>query len=61
MAFGRKDPACARCRELLAGATPRSGWSDAKRRNDAQRSRAIASHDFAACAAKRMQCTCFDW
>jgi hypothetical protein len=26
MAFGRKDPSCPRCQELLNGATPRQGW-----------------------------------
>jgi hypothetical protein len=26
MAFGRKDPECPRCQELLAGAQPRPGW-----------------------------------
>jgi hypothetical protein len=26
MAFGRKDPNCPRCRELMAGCAPRDGW-----------------------------------
>lgn len=26
MAFGRKDPSCPRCQELLNGASPRLGW-----------------------------------
>jgi hypothetical protein len=61
MVFGRKDPTCARCVELMNGATPRAGWNDARKRADAQRSRAIAQHDFVACAAKHVVCTCFDW
>lgn len=26
MAFGRKDPSCPRCQELLAGAAPKASW-----------------------------------
>jgi hypothetical protein len=36
MAFGRKDPNCARCRELMAGAEPRR-WRGADRRANERR------------------------
>jgi len=44
MAFGRKDPSCPRCQELLAGAPARQ-WSGARAREmEAERSRAIHAH-----------------
>lgn len=39
MAFGRKDPACARCQELIAGAEPRGGWQKAYFANKARTER----------------------
>ncbi len=62
MAFGRKDPNCPRCRELIAGAPARSGWNTRNRRaeSDAAKRSAIASH-----CCKRSGCgpicTAFDW
>lgn len=65
MTFGRKDATCPRCIELINGAPARAGWQQAyfarKARDEAQRSAAIAAHDFKACAARNIVCTCFDW
>lgn len=44
MSFGRNDPNCARCVELLAGAPPRR-WRGADRRaNEARQIREIREH-----------------
>lgn len=63
--FGRKEADCPRCIELKAGYPARDGWQkryfDTKNRQDAQRLEAIRSHDFAACTAKNVVCTHFDW
>ncbi len=59
--FARYDPDCPRCEELTNGAPPRKGWGDLKKRNEAARTKAIANHDFTACANKNFVCTCFDW
>jgi hypothetical protein len=49
--FGRFDPSCPRCKELLAGA-PRREWSTTRRaRFDAQPVRDIREHD-----CKRSHC-----
>jgi hypothetical protein len=61
MAFGRKDPSCARCQELLAGAPARAGWGDLRKHHEAQRIKAIREHDFAACMRRSVVCTCFDY
>lgn len=61
MAFGRKDPSCPRCQELLNGAEPRKAWGWRNKEAEAQKLAAIRSHDFAACAAKNVVCTHFDW
>lgn len=49
MAFGRKDPDCARCKELLNGAAPRKGWQAdyyaQKKINDARFLNEIRNHD----------------
>jgi hypothetical protein len=64
MVFGRKDPTCPRCQELLRGAPPRQGWQGAyykrKKREEEQRSRAIREHD---CKKSKCMpvCTAFDW
>jgi hypothetical protein len=48
MAFGRKDPNCPRCVELLQGAAPRAGWQKdyfaRKAASDTMERRAIAAH-----------------
>jgi hypothetical protein len=46
-AFGRlaAPGACPRCDELRAGAAPRAGWGDRRRRFEAARSAAIYAHD----------------
>ena len=63
--FGRKVDGCPRCAELIAGAAPvKWAWAEnAKRRAafEAERSNAIRNHDFAACTAKNIACTCFEW
>jgi hypothetical protein len=40
MAFGRKDPSCPRCQELMAGSAPRT-WAQS---NDARRCAEIKDH-----------------
>ena len=46
MAFGRKDPNCPRCQELLKGAAPRKGWNISNRRDEeARRICDIKNHD----------------
>lgn len=48
MRFGRKDPKCARCVELINGAPARSGWQKSyyqrKHQQENQRSEVIAAH-----------------
>lgn len=44
MAFGRKDPECPRCRELLSGA-PAIKWANTRRNSDAQRLAEVRAHD----------------
>jgi hypothetical protein len=62
MAFGRKDPSCARCVELLNGAAPRQlGYRPRDRKaEDLALSQAIRAHD-----CKRsgcgVVCTAFQW
>ena len=60
MAFGRKDPSCPRCQELLAGAAPRRGWGSLAREHEAERVRAIQAHN---CKARGCGpvCTFGDW
>ena len=57
--FGRLNPGCARCDELLAGAQP-VRWGTTHRQDDARRAAEIRAHD---CAASRCGpvCTAFDW
>lgn len=44
MVFGRKDPLCPRCQELLAGA-PARRWAGAKRREvEARFARSVRDH-----------------
>ncbi len=49
MAFGRKDPECPRCQELLSGEPARSGWQkdyfSRKKINDERRLKEIKDHD----------------
>ncbi len=44
MVFGRKDPTCPRCVEMINGAAPRAGWSDNKRRAEALFIAEVRSH-----------------
>lgn len=59
MSFGRKDPTCPRCRELLAGSAPRS-WNVGKRSLEEKRLEAIRTHDCKKCGCGPV-CTAFDW
>ena len=43
-AFKNYDETCPRCLELIAGAKARPGWSDQKRRFEAQSIAAIHAH-----------------
>jgi len=58
-AFGRRDAACPRCRELAAGATPR-GWAARAAREDAARAAAARAHDCAKSGCGPV-CTHGDW
>ena len=60
MSFGRKDPTCPRCQELLRGAAPRKGWGAGRRERDAAFLRALKAHDckMAGCGPI---CTFGDW
>lgn len=61
MVFGKLELGCPRCEELATGAPVRQ-WHGANRKRDEQRTlEAIRNHDFAACAAKNIVCTHFDW
>ena len=60
-AFHHYDMTCPRCIELAHGAPARPGWSETAKRAAAARTEAIRTHDFSACAAKHVVCTCFDW
>ena len=61
MVFGRKDPSCPRCQELLNGAAPIQ-WRGAWRNEHTQRQReAIRSHDVTACAQANGVCTHFEY
>jgi hypothetical protein len=48
MVFGRKDPACPRCQELIAEAAPRAGWQSSyftlKAHNEQIEREAIRAH-----------------
>ena len=69
MVFGRKDPECPRCQELLAGAAPRSGWQkdhfSRKRQLETQRRREMDEHFAPGGPHARglcgPVCTAFDW
>lgn len=61
MVFGRKDPNCPRCQELLNGAAPiqwRGTWRKEQERRQIE---AIRAHDFAACAQANGVCTHFEY
>lgn len=60
MAFGRKDPNCPRCRELLRGDAPRDGYGSAQRRLDADFSRRLREHDCKQSGCGPV-CTFGDW
>ena len=60
MSFGRKDPSCPRCQELLKGAPVRHGWGHAKKVQEQRLIAAIRNHD---CKKSNcgIVCTAFDW
>lgn len=60
MAFGRKDPSCPRCQELLAGAPPRKGWNHTKREQERRQIEAIERHDCRVSGCG-VVCTFGDW
>ena len=45
MVFGKKDPTCPRCVELLNGATPRSWGNSLRKENAAQSLKWIKAHN----------------
>lgn len=64
MAFGKKDPCCPRCIEMLNGATPRNGWQKdyyrLKAHNDFIEKQAKQKHN---CIKEGCGpvCTAFEW
>jgi peptidyl-tRNA hydrolase len=60
MTFGRKDPACSRCRELLAGAKPRAWANTRKALDDARHLAEIRAHDCTRAGCGPV-CTFGDW
>jgi hypothetical protein len=64
MAFGRKDPSCPRCQELMAGAAPRAGWQKSyyanKTAQEAAQRSAIRHHDCKVSGCS-VVCTFGDW
>lgn len=60
MSFGRKDPNCPRCQELLAGAAPRKGWGQLKREQEAAFRNALRTHNCATRGCGSV-CTFGDW
>ena len=69
MVFGRKDPTCPRCKELLAGSPPRAGWQKryfaTKKKDEESRAREIEEHYRPGGEHARglcgPVCTRFDW
>lgn len=60
MAFGRKDPTCARCQELLAGAAPRAAWNK-KPTILYSRAQELQMHDCKKSHCNPICCTFGDW
>lgn len=64
MVFGRKDPSCPRCVELINGATARKGWQadyyGNKKLEDERRSKEIKEHDCTKAGCVSI-CTFGDW
>lgn len=62
MMWGRKDPSCPRCIELLNGAAARDGWQKdyfiRKEKRDQQWTKELKTHDCKTCSPV---CTRFDW
>jgi hypothetical protein len=60
MSFGKKDPQCPRCIELLNGAQPRKSWDQLNKINEARRIDAIRNHDCKKSGCGPV-CTFGDW
>lgn len=45
MVFGRKDPTCPRCIELINGAPTRRGWGPSRAEKDRRQSAEIRAHN----------------
>jgi hypothetical protein len=60
MAFGKKDPKCPRCVELINGAQPRKAWDYLSKQNEANRIQAIREHDCKKSGCGPV-CTFGDW
>jgi len=64
MAFGRKDPNCTRCQELIKGASPRAGWQksyyERKRQEEESFERELKSHNCETSNCGTV-CTAFQW
>lgn len=58
--FKNYDMTCPRCLELKNGSRPREGWSDEKRRMEAERIRSIKNHDCKKSGCSVI-CTFGDW
>lgn len=64
MQFGRKDPECARCAEMIAGAPSRSGWQKSyftKKQQEENLVRTqVREHDCKKSGCGYV-CTAFEW
>lgn len=58
--WGKKDPNCPRCRELIGGAEPRAAWGSRKRAQEQALIKAIKAHDCAKSGCGPV-CTFGDW
>lgn len=58
--FSNYDLRCPRCQELACGKPARAGWSDLRRRNEANRVRWIREHDCRQAGCGPI-CTFGDW
>jgi|GEM_PF-1888117 len=60
MAFGKKDPTCPRCQELLNGASPRGSYHSHRAQQEADRLRWLREHNCKTSGCGPV-CTYGDW